>query len=67
MHRISASATDPGSNPNGESQVRDGITACSPAVPLNTLTRASTLSTISTRNWKLTRTAWTRSLNTMPR
>ena len=53
MHKITAVATDPVSSPKGDSQLRDGVTACSPAVPLYTLTRAITLSRIRTRNWKL--------------
>ena len=67
MHKITAVATDPVSSPKGDSQVRDGVTACSPAVPLYTRARASTLSSTRTRNWKLTRTTWIRSLSTMPR
>ena len=67
MHRITAVATEPTSSPNGDSQVNEGCTACSPAVPLATLDRASTLSSTRTRNWKLTSTIWIRSLSTMPR
>ena len=66
MHKITAVATDPGSSPNGDNQLHEA-TACSPAVPLATLDRASTLSSTRTTNWKLTRTIWIRSLSTMPR
>ena len=67
MQRMTACATAPVSRPKGENQTSSGRTACSPAVPPYTLARAMTAITISTMNWNETRTAWIRSLITMPR
>jgi hypothetical protein len=67
MHRITPAAISEAVKPNGENQESSGDTACGPAAPLKARPSAMTLSKISTANWNVTKTAWIRSLITMPR